>query len=309
MTQVPVKELRLQDNRKLLSPPIIAEPLYQCATAVTVLGFVPLALLDVEINGAIVLAGAAAGFPMPSGATLALPVPLVAGDPVRARQTAGGVTSAWSPVVTVRDHTQDFPAGPPRPEVNPAPVYQCGARTGVSNLLTGCKVWITADGVEVGRVNGAADHQGVDVTPDYALGQGVRAWAEMCNDPSPPSQAYLTGMPPNPLPAPGIDPAYADAQQIRINNLVNGARFELSRNGTSLGVWRTWGYAHLVGLSPPLAAGETLKVTQRIFEVDAKPLGCHRPTPPAQRSLAVSTCRRWQAQQGAWSTAALLWTG
>lgn len=263
MTQVPVKELKLEETRRL-SPPIVAEPLYQCASAVTVFGFVPTAMLDIEVNGAIVLAGVPGGFPQPNGATLALPAALAAGDAVRARQSAGGITSPWSATVVVRDHTQDFPAGPPRPQVNPAPVYQCGSRTGVSNLLVGCNVWITADGVEVGRVNGAAAHQGVNVTPDYGLGETVRAWAEMCKDPSPPSEAHLSVMPPNPLPAPGIDPAYADSQQIRINNLVNGARFELSRNGTSLGVRRTWGYAHLVGLSPPLVAGDTLKVTQRM---------------------------------------------
>ena len=147
----------------------------------------------------------------------------------------------------MRDHTQDYPDGPPRPRIDPAPVYQCGSRTGVSNLLTGCDVWITADAVEVGRVKGAAQHQGVNVTPDYSLGQAVRAWAMMCKDRSPPSVAYTTGAPPNPLPTPAIDPAYAGTQQIRITQLVNGARFELSLNSASLGIWRTWGGAHLLG--------------------------------------------------------------
>lgn len=267
MTQVPVKELKLEETRRLSSP-IVAEPLYQCAHAITVLGFVPLATLAVEVNGTIVLNGVAGGFPQPNGATLTLPAPLAAGDSVRARQSAGSITSPWSAAVVARDHTQDFPAGPPRPQINPAPVYECGSRTGVSNLLVGCNVWITADGVEVGRVDGAAAHYGVNVTPDYALGQTMRAWAELCKDPSPPSQAHLTVMPPKPLPAPGIDPAYADSQQVRITNLVNGARFELARNGASIGVWRTWGYAHLVSLSPPLVDGETLKVTQRMCPGD-----------------------------------------
>src|SRR5437867_3465493 len=90
------------------------------------------------------------------------------------------------------------------PPIVGAPPYQCGSRTGVNNLLTGCDVWITADAVEVGKVKGAAPHQGVDVTPDYGLGQEVRAWAMMCKDPSPPSVAYDTNPPPNPLPTPAI---------------------------------------------------------------------------------------------------------
>lgn len=267
MTQVPVKKLKLEETRPL-SPPLLDEPLYQCASAVTVLGFVPQAKLDVQVGGVTVIADAPGGFPQPQGATLTLPAPLVAGEQVRARQKFGGITSGWSPVVTVRDHTKDFPAGPPRPQIDPAPVLECGARTGVANLLVGCNVWITADAVEVGRVGGAAAHQGVNVTPDYGLAQVVRAQADLCGDKSPLSQAHTTVMGPNPLPAPAFDPAYDDGEQIRITGLANGARFELSRNGTSLGTWRTWGQAHLVGISPPLVDGDHLSVTQRLCPGD-----------------------------------------
>lgn len=267
MTQVPVKKLKLEETRPL-SPPYLDEPLYQCATTVTVLGFVPHAKLDVQVNGATVIADAPGGFAQPQGATLALPAPLVAGDQVRARQKANSITSGWCTPVTVRDHTKDFPAGPPRPQIDPAPVHECGARTGVANLLGGCNVWITADSTEVGRVDGAAEHQGVNVNPDYGLGQTVRAHAELCGDKSPPSQGHTTVMGPNPLPAPAFDPAYDDGEQIRITGLANGARFELSRNGTALGTWRTWGGAHFVNLSPKLQEGEHLSVTQRLCPND-----------------------------------------
>jgi len=81
--------------------------------------------------------------------------------------------------------------------------------------------------LQVGKVVGAAPHQGVNVTPDYGLGQKVRAWAKLCNDPSLRRSSNDTIAPPNPLPSPAIDPAYEGTQQIRITNLVNGARFEL----------------------------------------------------------------------------------
>ena len=106
-----------------------------------------------------------------------LPNPLTAGQKIRARQKFGGVTSAWSAPITVGDHTVDFPAGPPRPEINPAPVYECGGAPGVANLLVGSDVWITADAVEVGRVSGRRRQQGVNVAPPYAprsVGGGLR---------------------------------------------------------------------------------------------------------------------------------------
>ncbi|REG48757.1 hypothetical protein B0G80_5045 [Paraburkholderia sp. BL6669N2] len=263
MAEVPTKRLELEDNR-FLSPPVVQQTLYQCAVAVCVIGYDVDASLDVEVNGTVVVSGAPGGFPQPQGAVIKLPQPLVAGNVVRARQTSGGVTSGWSSALTARDHTVDFPDGLPRPEINPAPVYRCGARTGVSNLLAGCDVWVTADGAQVGKVSGAAPHQGIDVTPDYGLPSSVRAWASLCNDPSPPSAAFNIQEPPDPLPAPAIDPAYEGTRQIRVTNLVNGARFEISRNGTSLGVWRTWGYASLVNLGAPLSTGDTLTVIQRM---------------------------------------------
>ena len=92
MAQVPTDRLELKDA-KVLSPPIVGAPLYGCATAVSVLGFVPHAKLDLRINGVTVLSAVPAGFPQPQGALLALPSPLQPGDLVRARQKANGLTS------------------------------------------------------------------------------------------------------------------------------------------------------------------------------------------------------------------------
>jgi len=280
--EVPRERLDLQDNREVLSPPIVAEPLYRCAVAVTVLGFAPHAELELEVDGSVV-ATVMAGFPLPDGETIPLASPLVAGQVVRARQRTSSAVSPWSAPVTVRDHTEDYPTGPPRPQINPAPVYACGSRTGVSNLLTGGTVWITADGTEVGKVEGCKEHQGVDVTPDYGLGQVVRAWFELCGDESPPSIAYEAGPPPSPLPGPIIETVYEGGEQIRIINVVNGARFDVYRNGVNQGTWRTWGGAHLVGLSPPLGAGEVLEVSQRMCPGDPEGTGDPTEVEPCSR--------------------------
>jgi hypothetical protein len=185
----PRREFDLKDDPKVISPLVLDEPLYQCAAAVTVISFIPHAQLEIEIGGGVV-ATVTGGFPEPNGQSVSVPA-LVAGQKVRARQKTPTATSAWSPTVAVKDHTKDYPAGPPRPEINPAPVYRCGSRTGVSNLLVGSNVWITADAVQVGGVGGAKAHQGVNVNPDYNLGQHVRAWSELCKDPSPPSEEHI----------------------------------------------------------------------------------------------------------------------
>jgi dienelactone hydrolase len=260
-SEVPIQELDLKDNPQLLSPPIIKEPLYSCAVSVTLLAFEPHAEVDLEIDGVIQVT-TQVGFPMPNGESIPLASALVAGQQVRARQRNTSAQSIWSNFVTVRDHTEDYPAGPPRPQINPAPVFQCGSRTGVSNLLDGGTVWITANGTEVGRVKGCKDHQGVNVDPDYGINQRIRAWFEMCSDASPPSIEHITQVPPSPLPSPGIDSAYDGGEQIRITNVVNGARVTIYRNGINQGTWRCWGYALLVGIGSPLSSGETLEASQ-----------------------------------------------
>jgi len=270
--EVPRESLQLKEKPGLLSPPYLAQP-YACALSVTVYGFIPHATIDVEVAGLVVLSQPV-GFPEPVGATLKLPAPLVAGQAIRVRQKVAAATSAWSAPVTALDHTKEFPAGPPRPEINPAPVYKCGVRTGVGNLLAGGTVWITADGVKAGTVDGCNPQQGVNVSPAYALNQHVRAWFELCKDPGPPSTEEIAQLPPAPLPAPGFDPIYTGGEQLRINNIVNGARVTLLRGGVNQGTWGCWGGELWVGLNPPFGAGEIFAATQAMCPGDpASPTG------------------------------------
>jgi hypothetical protein len=265
---VDVEPLELRPERRLVSPPWLGEPLYQCATAVTVWGFLAHATVEIEVDGA-VLVTTPVGFPEPVGALVTMPAALTAGQQARARQTADGVTSDWSAAVEVRDHTVDFPAGPPRPQVNPAPVYTCGSRTGVGNLLGGANVWLTADGTEVGRVDGcSAPQQGVDVNPFHSLGQRVRAHTELCGDEAAPSVEHVVQSGPAPLPVPAFDPVHAGGEQVRITNIANGARVSLVRGGVPVGTFRCWGGALLIGLSPVFSAGETFTATQQLCPGD-----------------------------------------
>lgn len=277
---VDIGQLKLRDNPELLSPPRLVE-LYQCAVAVTVFDFLPHAEIDIEVDGAVVVTQQV-GFPEPVGATLPLPAPLVAGQTVRARQRLGGLTSGWSQPSTVLDHTKEFPAGPPRPQINPAPPLECGVRTGVANLLGGGTVRITADGAEVGRVDGcAAPQQGVNIDPPYGPGQHVRAHFELCGDQSPPSVEHLVQPGPTPLPTPVIEPGYEGSEQLRVTNIANGARVSLTRDGAPAGTYGCWGGALLVSFGTPFTAGETVTATQRL---------CDSSPPSAPGDTTIQPC-------------------
>ncbi len=276
-TVVERDRLDLKPNREVLSAPYLVEPLYACAIAVIVRGFVPHAELDVDVDGHVVTV--AAGFPEPHGENVPLDNPLEAGQQVRVRQRTSVAESDWSAAITVRDHRADYPAGPPRPQINPAPVFACGSRTGVANLLPGGNVWITADDVEVGRKDGCSDHQGVNVDPDYSLDDRVRAHYELCADPAAPSVQHIAGPPPSPLPAPGIE-GVEGSEQLRINTIVNGARVSVARNGTDLGTFRCWGNALLLGVNPPLATTDVFEAEQRMCaDQPGSPTGSGSPLP------------------------------
>ena len=266
--EVERERLKLKDNPKLISPPSVA-PAWQCGTVVLVKNFLASATLDIELNGSVVVAGFPVGYPVPNGALVPLASALITGQKIRARQAFGGLVSDWSTQVTVKDHLTEFPAGLPRPQINPSPVFKCGTRTGVANLLVGCDVWIDADAVEVGRVKGAKDHQGVNVAPPYGLGQKVVAHASLCGDQSPPSATEITQPPPSvPLPAPIPGTPYEGGTQVTIDGVVNGATLTLSRNGVVQFSFSSWGVRHHVGLNPPFVASEHLSVTQRLCPGD-----------------------------------------
>ncbi|WP_018619738.1 alpha/beta hydrolase family protein [Spirosoma luteum] len=255
--------LELKDDPKVISPPILGFPLYACSTVVKVLSFIPQAGIDVEINGAVIVS-VTVGFPEPDGAIIPIPGALIAGQVVRARQRSASAISGWSNSVTVGSHKEDFPAGLPRPVINPAPVYKCGIRTGVSNLLIGSNAWITADGSTVGSANGSREQQGINIAPAYSLGRKVVAQAELCADKSPLSAEEITVNAAYPLPTPTFDPAYQGATQLRINNVANGARVKLEIDGLSQGTSGCWGGSLYWNLGTPLGAGASLKATQSL---------------------------------------------
>jgi alpha-beta hydrolase superfamily lysophospholipase len=284
--EIPREKLRLEDGA-VLSPLLLAQP-YACATVVNVTGYVAGADIAVQIDGATVVSGFAGGSPAPFGAIIPTPGPLVAGQIVAARQSVGGLDGPWSVPVMVRDHSVDYPAGPPRPEIFPLPLYDCGVRTGVGNLLVGSDVRVEADASTVGSVSGANNPQGINIGPAFNTGQRVRAWADLCHDPSPPSLEQVVLPDPGPLPAPGFDPIYEGGQVLVVTGIADGGRFTVSRNSVVIGTFACWGGRFLLNLNPPFAAGERFDATQELCASDG-------PSPPGNGT--VQPCSALPAPQ------------
>ena len=176
--EVPRDRLDLKDDPALCRPPSVDQA-WQCAELGSYTGSSP-TLIWTSSSTAGSWWRVHRRVPPADGAAIRLPAPLTAGQVIRARQTLTGNTSNWSAPVTVRDHTLDYPAGLPGRQINPAPVYRCGRRTGVSNLLLGSDVSIIADGVEVGRISGAKTQQGVDHRAVIRAGPVWRSPSRRC---------------------------------------------------------------------------------------------------------------------------------
>ena len=251
---------------EVLSPPWLAPP-YECAKVVQVFGFVPHATIDVDVDG--VQASQGVGFPEPQGALVNVPGALVPGQLIKVRQSdpSTGRTSDWSAPTRVHAIREDFPAGPPRPELFPLPVHGCGTRVGVGNLLVGSNVGVEANGSQVGQVSGAANPQGVNVSPAFSNGQVVRAFTELCGNVAPPSAVATAVAAPLPLPAPTIDNVYETQQQLVVRGVVNGATITLSRNGAPIANSSCWGGSiTMSGITA--AANDEFSATQQLCPGD-----------------------------------------
>ena len=174
----------ISDDPHVLSPPILTQPLYACAKALNVTGYVPDATLDVEINAAIVVTAFPGGSPGPVGSQNP------AAESAQRRSAGTRAPAPWSGdesvVAFTSGHspgsTADYPAGLPRPELFPTPAVQVRRPHRVGKSAAGLRRSHYGGWRQRWQVARATNPQRVNIGPAYSTGQHVRAFATLCAD-------------------------------------------------------------------------------------------------------------------------------
>ena len=255
-----------------LSPPIVEEPIYQCAQIVRVSGFVPGALVEVYANGVELLARVEPHFGF---ADIELSRSLDVGDTVSARQIVEGVTSSasWQPAVVAP--LPELPGGlPPEPRVDAGTVH-CSQMVVVRGVIPGAWVTVFEDGNPVGGGRTSQDYANVYVQP---LSEGAAVWAtqtvcanasgEVESQPSP-------DVPVEPVPDPFIEPEVDPASVIvgndtvTLSRLIPGAEVRVWDDGNYLSGGIAVNNSHWVPLPAPIDASWRVHATQELCGTDA----------------------------------------
>lgn len=244
--------------RESLSPPHL-DPVYECAEAVHVSGFVPHAIVRVIANGTDVVGEDQPDFGF-ADITLRRRVSL--GETLSAVQIVppAGITSAPStPSVTVLALPENT-IRTIKPVVGTT-LYECGQVVPVSNLAPGCRVHVVENGAEVGAESCATDYLPVHTAPLHRDGL-VTAQQIGCEGSehevkgllSDPAVKVLAA--PAPVPAPQVDKAslIVGNDAVTLTGLLVGATAEVFSGGISVGRGLATDAANWVPVSPRLTA-------------------------------------------------------
>lgn len=263
-----VVDVDYNDDPNRISAPVVIDPLYACATKIAVRGGILDAKISVFVNGAIGNSRVARNtnfeeFDLPG---------LKTGDVVTATQELGGVSSASSAPVTVRDHTADFPGGLPAPEVDPGLIHECADVIAVRHV-PGATLTVLTNGAFPSSRPTSTGWSGIfPGKRPFVVGDSFTAEIQLCRDRSPLSAARSAVKEPASIPAPTFNPpnVYTGQQLVTVETLVHGSHGNAEEVGTgSLGDFTTpvsWlpDFDVATPLGRPLQSGDQLRASQRL---------------------------------------------
>jgi hypothetical protein len=221
-----------------LSPPMVRKPIYECARAVHVEGFIPHAVVTVYANGVEVIGHDKPYF---GYADIKTSRALVPGDVITATQEAFGFTSAQSHSPVIVDHR---PTSLGTPSVGPT-IYSCGQVVPVSGLAPSSHVEVyqaKTKPVPITAANliGTAECTGASVpvvTSPLKQGWYVAARQVSCPGTShelDSAESPSLVVPPEPSPAnnPIVDPWIPGNDAVFLEHLYVGAAVTVTDNNT-----------------------------------------------------------------------------
>jgi hypothetical protein len=253
-----------------LGEPIIGEPLYGCAKKIRVTG----ATLDAQIR--VRISGTLVALTTMAHETEEIDVPKLApGQVVTATAYLEGLESKEY-AVTVKDYKVDFPAGLPKPTIDPMMIYECGRVIAVRHNVPGSVVSVWVNGDEDGAVfTGSTSSGWTNVKPPdspFSVGHEYRARYQICDESSDPSEPqWAWPAPPGQPPAPLLDqPIVAGQKIVTARNLLNGAFTRITASDVGLvAAFSTaidWKPDINIeeGLGAPLAEGQELTIESEL---------------------------------------------
>lgn len=279
-----------KEDPSFISPPQVIDPLYGCASKVSVRNSIIDAKVSLFINGNLIDSKI-------SNSTIKLefdtPV-LVIGDVVTASQEYNGAVSALSPAVVVKDYKEDYPDGLPKPIIDPKLIYECAETIAVRNV-PGADITVYVNGGDPVTRGTSTEWNAVwpGLRP-FVVGWSFTAEQSLCAEKSDMSDKAVAVDAPSSLNAPSFDPPSIWPGQVVVNltSLVNGA-FTTVRETVvgSLGTITTpisWFPEFDVrpGLGRPIASGDVVTASMALCEK-----GPPNETPPAGRCEAMPAPR------------------
>lgn len=258
----------IPDDNSFISPPIIIDPLYACATKLAVRGTLLDAIVTVYINGFFVDSKTSRS---PSQLDFDVPA-LQVGDVVTAIQKFDGVVSDPSDPVSVRDHKVDYPEGLPKPEINPTLIYECGKTIAVRHV-PGAQLTVFVNGADPRSSSTSTGWTAIyPGKRPFDLGDKFSASIELCEDTSPLSDNEIAVAAPGLVNAPTFDPptTYTGQELIKIENILHGSVVdigefllgEFDKFSTPISWYSEYDFATPLG--SPLSAGDQLYAQQTL---------------------------------------------
>jgi outer membrane protein assembly factor BamB len=274
------------EDREFISPPNLGFPIYACSTNITIKDFLEHAQLDVFINGSAAPNPSVIGVDPDLGVNFETGHSFVAGDTVFVTQSRDGATSVQSNVVTVTDHTEDYPSGLPQPRLWKFPLHQCGKAILVEDVVPGSTVVVSAENPasgggfeaphDVGSFNASTEwgHNWTGVNPNFELDARVTANATLCVDSGGPSDPLFPQAGPSPIPPGSVGEPVIDGQELiglygetaPDKFVEHGARLRVYESGGTTPITQgsaPGGVRHTVSI-PPASAGQKFQVTQEL---------------------------------------------
>lgn len=274
-------QVNYPDDNSYISPPIVIDPVYQCATKVAVRGAmtnatVVLSINDSPVDPAVVRARNTeiVEFVVPA---------LMAGQVLTATQEKDGVRSGPSAEVTVRDPRAEFGMALPTPEIAPTLIYQCAETIAVRHV-PGATITVKTNGGN--SVTGATSTGWTVFQPGlrpFEPGYSFTAEAQLCGIRSGESAPERAVAAPRSLPFPTLNPAttYAGQEFVTLQSLINGARTRVSESAFGPLGEISWPVSSFLNFDIGTPLGRTLRVGDRLLASQRLCSGASE-TPPMQ---------------------------